>query len=53
MGYSPDWVERQLAHEEPNVVRRNYNHADYLKDRAMLMQHWADLLNQWKASEKS
>ena len=24
MGFSPDWIERQLAHAEPNVVRRTY-----------------------------
>ncbi len=29
MGFSPDWIERQLAHAEPNVVRRTVNHADY------------------------
>ena len=48
MGFSPDWIERQLAHDEPNVVRRTYNHADYLKDRATMMQRWADLLDEWK-----
>ncbi len=53
MGYSPDWIERQLAHEEPNAVRRTYNHADYLKDRTVMMQHWANLLDQWKASIKN
>ncbi|WP_310737658.1 tyrosine-type recombinase/integrase [Mitsuaria sp. WAJ17] len=48
MGYSADWIERQLAHEEPNSVRRTYNHADYFKDRADMMQQWANLLDQWK-----
>lgn len=47
MGYAPDWIERQLAHDEPNMVRRTYNHADYLKDRAGMMQRWADLLDDW------
>lgn len=49
MGYSPDWIERQLAHEEPNAVRRTYNHADYFKNRAQMMQQWADLLLEWKS----
>ncbi len=53
MGYSPDWIERQLAHEEPNAVRRTYNHADYLQDRANMMQHWANLLEQWKKGESN
>jgi integrase len=48
MGYSADWIERQLAHIEPNSVRRTYNHADYLKNRADMMQEWADLLDNWK-----
>lgn len=48
ISYSPDWIEAQLAHTEPNAVRRTYNHANYLMDRAKMMQHWADLLDQWK-----
>ena len=51
MGYPADWIERQLAHEEPNAVRRTYNHADYLTDRAKMMQQWADLLDEWKKGE--
>ena len=51
MGYSSDWIERQLAHEEPNAVRRTYNHADYLADRAKMMQQWADLLDAWKKGD--
>lgn len=52
MGYSPDWIERQLAHEEPNAVRRTYNHADYLSNRREMMQHWANLLDQWKTGNQ-
>ncbi len=44
MGFSSDWIERQLAHTEPNAVRRTYNHADYLNDRKKMMQSWADIL---------
>ncbi|MDP1679702.1 MAG: tyrosine-type recombinase/integrase [Candidatus Nitrotoga sp.] len=51
MGYSADWIERQLAHDEPNAVRRTYNHADYLADRAKMMQQWANLLDDWKKGE--
>lgn len=45
MGYSSDWIERQLAHADPSQVRRTYNHASYLADRAAMMQSWADLLD--------
>ncbi len=48
MGFPSDWIERQLAHAEPNAVRRTYNHADYLADRAKMMQQWADMLDSWK-----
>lgn len=51
MGYSADWIEKQLAHDEQNAVRRTYNHADYLADRAKMMQQWADLLDDWKKGE--
>ena len=45
MGYPADWIERQLAHEDTNGVRRSYNHADYRDDRAKMMQQWADYLD--------
>jgi len=28
---------------EPNAVRRAYKHAEYLADRTVMMQRWADL----------
>jgi integrase len=49
LGYRADWIERQLAHAEPNAVRRTYNHADYLADRAQMMTAWSNLLDAWKA----
>jgi len=45
MGFPADWIERQLAHIEPNAVRRTYNHADHLADRTTMMQQWADYLD--------
>ncbi|MGH8436728.1 MAG: tyrosine-type recombinase/integrase [Pseudomonas sp.] len=48
MGFSADWIEKQLAHSEQNAVRRTYNHAEYLSDRASMMQQWADMLDAWK-----
>jgi len=52
MGYSSDWIEKQLAHVEINAVRRTYNHADYLTDRAKMMQHWADFIGGLKEGGK-
>lgn len=48
MGYRSDAIEAQLAHAEPNSVRRAYNHAIYMVERAEMMQHWADKLDLWK-----
>lgn len=48
LGFPADWIERQLAHAEPNAVRRTYNHADHLADRAKMMQQWADMLDAWR-----
>lgn len=53
MGYTADWIERQLAHAEPNAVRRTYNHAEHLTDRAKMMQQWADMLDTWKKGDSN
>ena len=45
MGWSPDIIERQLAHAEKNSVRAAYNHAEYLAERRKMMQFWADYLD--------
>ncbi|RQW27260.1 DUF4102 domain-containing protein [Rhodobacteraceae bacterium CH30] len=47
MGFTSDWIERQLAHAEPNAVRRTYNQAEHLEGRATMMQQWADMLDVW------
>jgi integrase len=44
-GCNPDWIERQLAHQERSGSRAAYNHADWLPERARMMQEWADLLD--------
>ena len=44
MGYNRDAIERQLAHVESNKVRAAYNRAEYLEDRAIIMQDWSNLI---------
>lgn len=39
------WIEKQLAHEDRNRVRRVYNSAEYLEDRARMMQAYSDWLD--------
>jgi integrase len=50
MGWTPDAIERQLAHAESNKVRDAYTHAvEYLPERRRMMQAWADYLDGLKA----
>ena len=44
MGFRADIIEKQLAHEEMNSVRKVYNRAEYLDERRDMMQRWADYL---------
>ncbi len=46
LGYRPDVIERQLAHKERNKVRASYNQAEYMAERVVMMQAWADLLDE-------
>ena len=42
LGYRSEVIERQLAHAERNKVKAAYNQAQYLKERAEMMQAYAD-----------
>jgi integrase len=45
MGFRPDVIERQLAHQEKNAVRAAYNRAEYLNERRAMMDHWANYVD--------
>lgn len=49
--FSPDAIERQLAHAERNKIRAAYNKAQYLKERQAMMQWWADYLDKLKGQK--
>lgn len=51
-GYEPDWVERQLAHGDPDKIRGTYNKAHYLDQRREMMQAWADYLDKIRVGSK-
>jgi len=51
-GWSPDAIERQLAHTAKNKVRAAYNRAQYLEERKKMMQAWSDYLYSLKAGAK-
>jgi integrase len=44
-GFRHEHIEIQLAHQERDEVSAAYNYAQYLKDRAKMMQHWSDYLD--------
>ncbi|MBI4807735.1 MAG: tyrosine-type recombinase/integrase [Nitrosomonadales bacterium] len=51
MGYKQEWLERQLAHEEPNKIKAAYKRDAwrmYLVERTAMMQAWADYLDKLK-----
>jgi integrase len=47
-GWSPDAIERQLAHTPRDHVRAAYNRAQYLDERRRMMQEWSDYLDSLK-----
>jgi integrase len=52
-GWNPDAIERQLAHQEQDDVRRAYVHAaEYWLERVKMMQAWADYLDELRERGK-
>ncbi|EEC9490289.1 tyrosine-type recombinase/integrase [Escherichia coli] len=45
-GYPSDWIEKALAHEHKGV-RAVYNKAEYARQRAYMLQQWADMIDSW------
>lgn len=43
------WIEKQLAHLDPNKIRAVYNSYEYIDERRGMMQRWADYLDVLKA----
>jgi integrase len=51
--WSREAVERQMAHEEQNAVRRAYTHgAEHWTERVAMMQAWADYLDGLRGQTK-
>ncbi|WP_417883683.1 integrase arm-type DNA-binding domain-containing protein [Vibrio rumoiensis] len=45
-GFDGDVIEAALSHQEPNKIRRAYNHTDYLERRKPLMSWWSERIEQ-------
>lgn len=52
LGLDPKNIERQLAHAVAKPLGTTYERAQFLKDRKMMMQKWADYLDELKGSAK-
>ncbi len=45
LNYYPDVIEAQLAHKPPGVLGAAYDRAQFLDERKIMMQDWADYLD--------
>ena len=45
-GFRADVIEKQLAHEERNQVRKAYNRAGYLNERRDMLEWWASRITE-------
>ena len=45
LGFRPDIIEHQLAHQVRDPLGRAYNRTAHLEDRRQMMQAWADYLD--------
>jgi hypothetical protein len=45
LGYRHEVVDRQLAHAPRNKIDKAYDRAYFLKDRTVMMQEWADYID--------
>jgi integrase len=48
----PEVIEHQLAHTVPDTLGRAYNRTKFIKERRLMMQKWADYLDQLRSGAK-
>ena len=46
--FSADAIERALAHQDPDAVRRAYARGEHWQERVTMAQWWADQLDAWR-----
>jgi integrase len=49
LGFRPDIIEHQLAHQVKDPLGRAYNRTSHLTERKKMMQQWADYLDTLKS----
>ena len=50
LGWRSEAIARQMAHGVSDSVRRHYNYAQHLPERRLMMQAWADYLDELRTS---
>jgi hypothetical protein len=45
------WVDAQLSHADPDRISATYNHAEYVEQRRVMMQDWADRLDLFEQNQ--
>jgi integrase len=51
LGFRPDFIEHQLAHNVRDPLGRAYNRTSHLAERRIMMQRWADYLDELRRAE--
>ncbi|CUJ60060.1 Putative prophage CPS-53 integrase [Achromobacter xylosoxidans] len=51
LGYPSKWVDAQLSHADPDKTSATYNHAEYVEQRRIMMQDWADRLDLFEQNQ--
>lgn len=52
LGFRPDYIEHQLAHNVKDPLGRAYNRTTHLTERTKMMQAWADYLDTLRTADK-
>jgi len=52
VGWKPDAIERQLAHKASGPLGAAYDRAQFLDERRVMMQAWADYLDALRDNRK-
>ncbi len=52
LNVDPHIIEHQLAHKVPDALGQAYNRTKFLDQHVVMMQQWADYLDEFKAGAK-
>lgn len=53
LGYRHEVIDRQLAHSQRNQVVAAYDRAEFLDERKVMMQQWADLIDSLRVGDRN